>query len=346
MYVMTATGPIAPAELGLTSAHEHLWADISAWLSEPATEAERRIFEAPLTAGLIGALRRNHNINRENYDFTDLAAVVGDLVRFREHGGGSIVELTSHGLSPDPAAVRRASVESGVPIVVGCGYYVANSRTTDLAEATVDGLHERLLAEIENGVAGTDVRPGIIGEIGTSESILPTEERALRAAARAHRDTGLAISVHTYGFAPQALEALDILEAEGANLERVAIGHLDHGPMDIELHKAIAARGAFVEYDGFGKDGWYMDPLSSWLPHDTDRLAAVVAMLSAGFIDRLLLACDVYSRMQLTSYGGWGYEHLPRHVAPALRHLGVSTGEVERILVENPRRLLTIPNES
>ena len=203
-----------------------------------------------------------------------------------------------------------------------------------------------IMKEIENGVAGTDVRPGIIGEIGTSESILPTEERALRAAARAHRDTGLAISVHTYGFAPQALEALDILEAEGADLERVAIGHLDHGPMDIELHKAIAARGAFVEYDGFGKDGWYMDPLSSWLPHDTDRLAAVVAMLSAGFIDRLLLACDVYSRMQLTSYGGWGYEHLPRHVAPALRHLGVSTGEVERILVENPRRLLTIPNES
>ena len=59
--------------------------------------------------------------------------------------------------------------------------------------------------------------------------------------------------------------------------------------------------------------------------------------------DQLLLACDVYSRMQLTPYGGWGYEHLPRHIVPALHQLGLSTREIDSILVDNPRVLLTIP---
>ena len=55
---------------------------------------------------------------------------------------------------------------------------------------------------------------GVIGEMGVSRPITPTEERALAAAARAQRPTGVAINVHfdIGGESAEYNHAIDILE--------------------------------------------------------------------------------------------------------------------------------------
>lgn len=60
-----------------------------------------------------------------------------------------------------------------------------------------DELAEELVCEIRQGIAGTDIRPGVIGEIGAAHYHLTAKEgRCLRATAKAHLQTGLAVMTH------------------------------------------------------------------------------------------------------------------------------------------------------
>jgi phosphotriesterase-related protein len=338
--VMTVTGPVKAEELGVTSIHEHVYADLSVWLTEPTTDEEEAVASQPLSLELLGSLRRNFNLSADNYLLTDIGSSVLDLQSFVQYGGRTIVDLTTRGLAPEPRVVRAASYMSGALIVMGCGYYIDATHPPGMDLLPVEAIHDQLIQQIESGIDGTDVRPGIIGEIGTSERITRNEEKVLRAAGRAQRDTGLAVNVHLAGFSPQALQALSILEAEGADPGRTVLSHLDHGPLDSELHLEIARRGAFVAYDGFGKDGWYLDPVNRRFPSDGERVEAVLTMLAAGHGDRLMIACDVCSKMQLTTYGGWGYQHLVRNVTSMLERAGVDQDVLTQLLAENPRRLL------
>lgn len=52
-------------------------------------------------------------------------------------------------------------------------------------------LAEDIVRELIEGIDGTDVRAGIIGEIGSRRTRISAEkERMFRAAARAHKETG------------------------------------------------------------------------------------------------------------------------------------------------------------
>src|SRR5213079_2240859 len=154
-----------------------------------------------------------------------------------------------------------------------------------------------LVREIEHGLAGTDVRPGIIGEIGTSSPIHPDEEKSLRVAAAAQRRTGLSINVHVAIAFREALRALDVLEAAGADLSRVVISHLDQ-QIDLDYHRAVLQRGAYVEYDCFGSEV-YFDHDGRAEPSDRERLKALLELLDAGWTGRLLISHDVCTKMQL-----------------------------------------------
>ena len=101
-------------------------------------------------------------------------------------------------------------------------------------------------------------------------------------------------------------------------------------------------RGAFVEYDCFGRE-YYTDELGSlsW-GHDSWRVAALTELVSEGYVDQLVLSQDVALKMDLCKYGGNGYGHILRTIVPWLRRDGVTDDELVKMLVENPRRILTI----
>jgi phosphotriesterase-related protein len=223
---------------------------------------------------------------------------------------------------------------------LGTGFYVQPAHPAWVADATVEQLAEHMIGELTVGVAGSGVRAGIIGEIGTRSPIHPDEEKVLRAAARAHRATGAAINVHLAIFAREGQRVLDnLLDEEGLNPARVALSHLDEQP-DAAYHRGLAERGVYIEFDCFGSE-CYFDEDGVHEPSDAERVDALLRLLDAGFGPRLLLSQDVCTKMQWRRYGGLGYDHILRSIVPRLRRRGVDDATLRLLLVENPARLLT-----
>src|SRR6266567_295824 len=320
--VMTVRGPISARDLGITLMHEHVFIDLSLLWDPPTSEWQEPLVDAEITLANRGLLQVGPYVSRRNLVLDDFGVAVAELAPFRQLGGGSVVELTTTGIRPQPAKLREVSGQTGLHIVAGCGCYTQRSHPPEVA----------------NGLGGTDVRPGIIGEIGTSSPVHPDEAKVLRAAAAAQGKTGLAINVHVAIFRREALAALDILEAAGADLSRVVISHLDEQPGTAD-HRAILERGVYVEYDTFGSES-YFDGDGSAGPSDRERVDCLIELLDAGFGDRLLISQDVCTKVQLLKYGGSGYGHILRSIVPRLRRRGVDEATVRMLLVENPARVL------
>ena len=138
-----------------------------------------------------------------------------------------------------PARVRRLAERTDLFIVMGCGWYTEPYYPPEdvLARRSVTSIATQLIEEIEQGLDGTDVRPGVIGEIGAAQGWLsPLEERVHRAVSRAHLRTGLPITTHTT-YANAGLEQLALFEEEGVDLKRVCVGHCDSQPYSRVLQR-------------------------------------------------------------------------------------------------------------
>ncbi len=123
----------------------------------------------------------------------DIAA--HDLLAFRAAGGAAIVDLTraASGLTPGLAALSR---RTGVSIVLGAGFYTDAYVDDGTKALPAEALAEIIEGQLADGAWGTDIRCGLIGEIGVSWPMTPFEERALVAAARGATAHGAAINIH------------------------------------------------------------------------------------------------------------------------------------------------------
>ena len=309
-HVMTVRGPIDPHELGFTLPHEHtqihLWQIPSRWDYWELTRDEPVILE--------------------------------ELRLFREAGGTALADLTLPGTGRDPIWLRGLSEKSGLHVVMGAGWYrTAYYPPEELIDRrSVDSLAEQLVAEVTSGVGETGIHPGIFGEIGTDKPwVTPSEERVFRAVARASRRTGLAISTHAV-MSDVGAAQLTILEEEGADPGRVVIGHADSYPV-LDHYLSLINRGASIEFDFLGM---------SFTPtevHGEGRIVdLLLELLHRGHGDRVLLSQDVCHNSQLRHYEGNGYTYLQTTFLPRLRERGVSQAEIDRLTIENPRRVLSI----
>ncbi|HLY13807.1 MAG TPA: hypothetical protein VKR24_05615 [Candidatus Limnocylindrales bacterium] len=307
-HVQTVLGRVPAAELGFVLPHEHtgiqLWQVPGRW---------------------------------DYWELTpDDGLVLPELAAYRAAGGGTLVDLTLPGVGRDPLRLRRYAQASGVHIVMGTGWY----RTAYYpAEALIDRrsvgeLADELVAGIEAGVDGTDVQPGIIGEIGTDKPWLTAlEERVHRAAGRAASRTGLAITTHSV-MSPVGLAQLRIFEEERVDPARVVIGHADSYPV-LEHYLEIIRRGANLEFDFLGMSFTPMEH------HGEPRIVDLAReLVERGHADRLLLSQDVCHNSQLKAYGGNGYVYLFEAFLPRLRAAGVPESAIHQMTVLNPARIL------
>jgi predicted metal-dependent phosphotriesterase family hydrolase len=261
----------------------------------------------------------------------DVDLVIEEVRAYRVAGGTSIVDVTNIGLGRDPLALERISEETGIQIVMGCGWYRERVYPTYIQEKNANELAAMLVSEIKEGVDGTGIRPGIIGEIGTERKfITPAQERVFRAVARAHLQTGAPISTHTTHWGELALEQLDLLEEEGVDSHHVIIGHLGDR-RDISTLLPIAERVAFLGIDNIG----YHD-----YQKEERRAQNVVELIEAGFRSQVLLSMDIATLNDLQSYGGKGFDYLLLKFIPLLRALGATEEDVQVLLIENPQRAL------
>lgn len=337
--VRTVRGPVDPARLGITTMHEHLWMDSTPLL---AVHGYATTTAGPWDSAAAAEARWNPGAHTDNYRLTDVDVTVDELRPFVRAGGGTIVELTPPSLGQDARRVREISRLSDVHVVLGTGQYLAPVHEGWVATSHVDAITRRLLATLEHGVGETGIRPGILGEIGTSDPVQPAEVKVLRAVAEASATSGLAISVHLQPWGHEGRTVLDVLTGAGADPGRVILGHLNTAIDRPDELRTLADRGATLGFDLFGFDHSLLGP-GRWPPSDRDIAAVIVALVRDGYGDRIVLGQDVGVRTRLRRWGGWGYAHLLEHVVPLMHDLGVDEGALDTMLVRTPARLLAAP---
>jgi phosphotriesterase-related protein len=337
MAIHTVLGPIERDELGPTSMHEHILSDLRVWAKpsaeEPPADAEK------VRPGILGYLRWNALAVPDNLVLEDPDEAIAELTAARASGGLAMVDLTLEGMGRRLEEIPRISRESGVTICVGCGWYVEEVQPDWMRTASEDELVECLLSELRDGIGDTGILPALIGEIGTNHPPRDSEWRAVRAAGRAGAETGAAVNVHLSWRGADGLDVVDALVAEGMSADRIILSHMDER-LDRGYHKAVAETGAILEYDTFGSDFLY-GSLRTRNPSDAERIEMATWLLSEGYAEQLVIACDTWTKANLRRNGGFGYEHLFRRIVPALREIaGADDDAIRAITVETPRRLL------
>jgi phosphotriesterase-related protein len=202
---------------------------------------------------------------------------------------------------------------------------------------SVEALQEEMQKEIREGIDESGVRAGVIGELGSSEQLHPEERRGLVAAARVNSTLGVPVIVHTEPKARIAVEILEELSKNGADLSKVSLCHMDSDFMEIDYHESILKTGANIEFDTFGEN-FCLHP--NYGPSDLDRVKSLCTLLAKGYAAQLMLGCDICLKCRLHAYGGWGYDHLLSNVIPTMKRLGISDEEIETMLIQNPREFL------
>jgi len=225
--------------------------------------------------------------------------------------------------------------------VMGAGWYLGHTHSVEVASSSIEQLAERLAIEVAEGVDNTGIRPGILGEIGTSAAFTKAEERCLHAAARVQSDSGLPLMVHLDGWARHGHRVLDIAESEGVDPRAVVLCHMNPSGNDSVYQRSLADRGAWLEFDMIGM-GFYYANQDGQSPSPAEDALAVARLVADGYADRLLLSQDVFVKIMWTLNGGNGYSYVQRGFLPQLHRLGVETSVTERLLTDNPRRVFEV----
>ena len=314
--IQTVRGAISPSDLGFTLPHEHT--KVSLWHIQGRWDYWELIGEEPRILEELGA--------------------------YTAAGGRALVDLTLDGIGRDLPRLARISEATKLHIIGGSGwyrtaYYPPEAR---IDHRTADDLADEIVREFTDGVPGPNgpVRPGIIGEIGTDKPwVTAQEERVFRAAARAAKRTGAAVTTHAVQ-SDVGLAQLAILEDEGLDPARIVIGHCDSYPR-IEHWREIVRRGATVEADFLGMS---FTPLER--AGEPKVIELLKQLIDEGFASQIMLSQDVCHDSQLLSYGGNGYTYLQKTFLPRLLAAGVDQQTIEQITVKNPARILTLVKPS
>ena len=346
---MTVNGPVAPDTAGRTLMHEHLFIDLnlpyndmerwrSADAERPTSATAIGIYNRPLTLEILERVEMGF-VNRDNLHLSHEPTAIAEASEFRKQGGKTIVDVTSLGLERHPLALQRVANATGLHVVMGTSWFCKSWHPVNMDSRSVENLTEEIVRDVTIGVGDTGIRPGIIGEVGAQGGPLtPNEEKVLRASGRASRLTGAAVTLHTEAQQREQPKILDLLEAEGADLGRVVVGHSNPLAQHLSFARQLLARGVYIQFDTLGRTPRVNDPTSV---SDTEVARGIVDLIKTGHLERILLAQDVCTKIQLKSYGGGGYSYVLERFVPYLKRLGVSEAQIDTILVENPKRVLT-----
>jgi len=310
--VRTVLGDVEPGRLGVLDYHEHLFQ------------------VSPLLPG-------------DELDDEELSGL--EARSLAEAGVGAIVDATPTGLGRDVEATARISAATGLAVVhttgahhgghYGSGHPLIGRSVEQLTALFTDDV--RAGFRVDGGAAatapdGSAIRAGIVKAGIRYWAIGDFESRVLEAAAATSAATGCAVMVHL-DFGSATHEVLDRLDAQGVAADRVVLAHADRN-LDPGLHAELAARGAYLGYDGMAR---HKDA------PDSAILDCLVRVVEAGGAARLLLGGDVARRTRYRAYRGMpGLAYLPERFLPRVRAL-LDDDDYQLITIANGRRLLAMP---
>jgi len=335
----TVLGPIAGEAMGITLPHEHLLIDFEVMFREPANGAERGLARQPVGLANLGWVRHNFSSNLDNLQLLDEAVARDEALLFKHAGGQTFVDPTNRGLARDPLALARVARATGLNIIMGSGYYVAAAHPPDMDRRTADDIARELVTDLTEGVDGTGIRAGFIGEIGTTWPWTDNEKKVVRAAVAAQRETGAALMIHPGRHERLPLAIVDLIRKEGADLGRTIMCHIERTIADPGVLLELAATGVRLEYDLFGLETSYYPYNPAFdMPNDGERMRQILFLIERGHLDQILMSHDIAYKHCLTKWGGFGYHHVLVNVIPRLRAKGADDKIIQTLLIDNPRR--------
>jgi phosphotriesterase-related protein len=316
--VNTANGRLALEDLGKTLIHEHVLVGFPGWYLNSRRPKFQR---AEVMARVVDAFQQLH-----------------------AYGVRSVVDPCPMDLGRDVEFCAEVAQRSGVNLICTTGVYdeaMGISYTFKYLE--VDEIAEIYIKEIEDGIAQTGIRAGAI-KIATGDGqVTDYERKAVTAAARAAKATGVPIISHTENCSC-GQDQIDIVTGEGAPARCLLVGHSD-GRDDPAYQEAIAARGAYVGFDRFG--------LEMIVP-DEIRMKNLKNLVDRGYRDRIMVSHDTVHCFLGDNVPGlgdaaalakiaphWRLTHLFENILPRLKQLGLSQGDFDHIVTENPRRFFS-----
>ncbi|MDM3256024.1 phosphotriesterase-related protein [Citrobacter sp. Cf077] len=283
---------------GYTWVHEHLHIDLSGF-------------------------KNNLDCRLDQYDL-----ICQEMKDLRALGVSNIIEMTNRYMGRNPQFMLDLMRDTGINVVACTGYYQDAFFPEHVAARSVEQLAQEMVDEIVIGIDGTELKAGIIAEIGSSEGVItPLEEKVFIAAARAHIETGRPISTHT-SFSTMGVEQLVLLQAHGVDLSRVTVGHCDLKDNLDNILRMIEL-GAYVQFDTIGKNNYYPDE---------KRIAMLHTIRDRGLLSHVMLSMDITRRSHLKANGGNGYDYLLTTFIPQLRQSGFSLADVDMMLRDNPSK--------
>ena len=281
---------------GYTWVHEHLHIDLSGF-------------------------KNNLDCRLDQYDL-----ICQEMKDLRALGVSNIIEMTNRYMGRNPQFMLDLMRDTGINVMACTGYYQDAFFPEHVAARSVEQLAQEMVDEIVIGIDGTELKAGIIAEIGSSEGVItPLEEKVFIAAARAHIETGRPISTHT-SFSTMGLEQLVLLQAHGVDLSRVTVGHCDLKDNLDNILRMIDL-GAYVQFDTIGKNNYYPDE---------NRIGMLHELRNRGLLNHVMLSMDITRRSHLKANGGNGYDYLLTTFIPQLRQSGFSQADVDTMLRDNP----------
>lgn len=318
--VETARGPVETAELGPTLMHEHIFtltADVQQNYPQEWGSEDERVEDA-----------------------------VAKLTSLHGLGIRTIVDPTVVGLGRYVPRIARIAAQVEINIVVATGLYTYGdvpfffehrgpALDAVVGSSVPDPMVDMFVGDIQEGIAGTGVKAGLlkcaIGAPGLTSGV----ERVLRAVAKAHEQTGTPVTVHTHPASRQGLTVKRVLcEEGGVDPRRVVLGH-SGDTTDVDHLAELAEAGFVLGMDRFGIN------LGTTFEARADT---VVEMCRRGFAGSMVLSQDASCYIDWLDPGvmaflpQWHYEHVSREVVPYLLDHGVTQEQVDAMLVDNPRR--------
>ncbi|MEL7601750.1 MAG: phosphotriesterase-related protein [Bacillota bacterium] len=310
-HIETVLGKISPDDIGLNNYHDHL-----------------------ITIG-GGEEKADRDLRLDRVDYA-----IDAMKRFKDAGGGSLVDMNPIDCGRQIEMLRKISSESGVHIIACTGFqraiyydnehWVNKYALEDVARLIAEEVTEGIETNNYNGpiVTRSKAKAGVIKFATHYNCIRPMEMKALKAACIASRETGAPISTHTER-GTMGLEVIGLLRENGVDPERVILGHVDRNP-DLAYHKKMAAQGVTLGYDGPSRAKYWPDSMLVQL---------IKGMCAAGYADRIVLGGDNGRASMWPQYGGgYGHNYIIEKFVPRLLEEGVSEKDVHKFLYDNPKR--------
>lgn len=252
---------------------------------------------------------------------------IEEFKKLYENGVRNITEVTNIGMGRDVNYIKEVSEKSGINVICATGFYKEPFYPEFVYEKNEKELSEIMKNDILKGIDGTDIKAGIIGEIGSSKDIITeTELKVFKSAIIAHLETGVPITTHT-SLGTMGHEQVKLFKEYKVNTDKIVIGHVDLSG-NVEYILEMLYNGVYVEFDTIGKNNYLADDI---------RIEMLKEIEKRELIDRVFLSMDITRKSNMEYKGGIGYNYIFNVFILKLKEAGIKENSIEKMLKINPQ---------